>query len=50
LHVFRREPAIRIAVHPLDMDHVRTVEQINRILAKALERRTCAGHADLFRS
>jgi len=50
LRVFRREPAIRIAVHPFDMDHVRTVEQIKHLLGSALERRTCAGHADLFSS
>jgi predicted deacetylase len=50
LHAFRREPAIRIAVHPYDMDHARTVEQIKRLLGSALERRTCAGHGDLFSS
>jgi predicted deacetylase len=50
LHVFRREPAIRIAVHPFDMDHVHTVEQIKRLLGTALERRMCASQADLFLS
>jgi predicted deacetylase len=50
LHVFRREPAIRIAVHPLDMDHEHTVEQIRRLLGTALERRTCVSQADLFSS
>jgi predicted deacetylase len=50
MHVFRRAPAIRIAVHRYDMDHVHTVEQIKRLLGTALERRTCASQADLFLS
>jgi len=48
LQRWRRVPAIRIAVHPHDFDHPRTVASITRVLEAALSVRQCAGHADLF--
>ena len=49
LRLWRRAPAIRIAVHPLDFDHPKTVDSIRRVLDAALAVRQCAGHEDLFR-
>ena len=46
--LFGREAAIRVAIHPLDMDHRRTVDQIRRLLGAGLSRRRTAGYADLF--
>ena len=49
LHLWRGVPAIRIALHPHDMDHPQTVRSIERVLTAALSKRACVGHADVFR-
>jgi hypothetical protein len=46
--VWRGMPAIRVALHPFDMDHAATVDSIKRVLDLALADRECAGHADVF--
>jgi predicted deacetylase len=46
--MWKKEPAIRIALHPFDMDHPHTADQVERLLARALEQRTCGGYAELF--
>jgi predicted deacetylase len=49
LRLWRRAPAIRIALHPLDFDHPKTIDSITRVLDVALAVRQCVGHEDLFR-
>jgi predicted deacetylase len=44
----RNAPAIRIAVHPFDMDHPRTADQIRRTLERALRTRACGTFQTLF--
>lgn len=50
LGLWRNEPAIRIALHPFDFDHPRTVESITRVLDAAVGTRRGVGHAELFQS
>jgi predicted deacetylase len=45
---WRREPALRIAIHPHDFDHPGVEACIRRTLTTALDMRTCGGHADLW--
>ena len=49
LRLWRRVPSIRIALHPHDFDHPKTVASITHVLTAALAARHCAGHDDLFR-
>lgn len=46
--MWKKEPAIRIALHPFDMDHPQTARQVEELLARALEQRTSASYAELF--
>jgi uncharacterized protein len=46
--LFRRQPAIRLAIHPFDMDHPRTVDQIRGMIDTALQHRSAARYDDLF--
>ena len=48
LQILRWREAIRVAIHPFDMDHPKTAEQIRRLLGSALERRRASGYDDLF--
>lgn len=48
LQMLRRREAIRVAIHPFDMDHPKTAEQIRRVLGSALERRRASSYDDLF--
>jgi predicted deacetylase len=45
---WRREPALRIAIHPYDFDHPGVEACIRRTLTMALDLRICGGHADLW--
>jgi len=48
LQALRWREAIRVAIHPFDMDHPKTTEQIRRVLGSALERRRASSYDDLF--
>jgi predicted deacetylase len=48
-HLTRRAPAIRIAIHPFDMDHAPTAAQIQRMLARVLRDREPVTYEALFR-
>jgi len=47
--IARRLGPLRIAVHPLDLDHARTADQARRLIADAVARRSISGYDGLFR-
>jgi len=48
LTLWRGTPAIRVALHPHDMDHQDTMDSVGRVLDAALTTRQCVGYADVF--
>jgi hypothetical protein len=46
----RQSPAIRIAIHPFDMDYPETATQIGRIVSALVRRRRCATYDMLFQA
>jgi hypothetical protein len=45
---WRCEPALRIAIHPYDLDHPHVEASIRRTLTTVLDTRICGGHSDLW--
>ncbi len=46
-HVWLNQSVLRIAVHPTDFKYPKVVDNIKRVLEKALERRRAVGYRDL---
>jgi predicted deacetylase len=46
-HAFSNAQVLRIAIHPYDFDHPRTVASIERVVEAAMDRRRCATYGGL---